>query len=103
MELYEAPVTTGGSVTLWPELTVEEEAVKLVMTGAAPVGAVTASYTVPICTTSKLAAVTAFRALRSESFQRASGVPSKNMFDPLSARIIPYCFIARRITWLVEE
>ena len=31
-------------------------------------------------------------------FQRGSGLPEMNQADPLSARMMPYFFIARRIT-----
>jgi len=41
--------------------------------------------------------------LRSSSFQRVSGAPWKKKLLPLSARIIPYFFIAVRMTWLAAE
>jgi len=44
-----------------------------------------------------------FKVLNSSSFQRGSGAPLKYQFEPLSARIIPYCFIARRITCIAGE
>lgn len=54
-------------------------------------------------TTSKFAPVTFPRLCRSSSFQRVSGAPEMYHDDPLSARIIPYFFSARRITWFAAE
>ena len=44
-----------------------------------------------------------FSALRSESFQPGSGAPLMKKGEPLSARIIPCFFSARRITWFAAE
>ena len=44
-----------------------------------------------------------FNVFKSLSFQRGSGAPLMNQFDPLSARIIPYFFNARRITCIAAN
>src|ERR1051325_420319 len=53
---------------------------------------------VPIFTTSKSAPLSVLSWFNSSSSQRISGAPLKYQLEPLSARIIPYFFIARRIT-----
>ena len=58
---------------------------------------------VPIWTTSKFEPLIVFRVLSSSSFQRGSGAPLTNQFEPLSATIIPCFFIARRITCIAGE
>src|SRR5690349_11569327 len=78
-------------------------AVKLRMVGGGPLGTLPGVYIVPICTTSKLAAVIFFRLLRSELFQRLSGAPLIKIPLPLSARIMPNFLSAVRITWLAGE
>src|SRR5687767_5667804 len=55
--------------------------------------------TVPIRTTSNTLEGTRLRAPRRSSSHRASGAPVTYHPLPLSARIIPYFFIARRMTW----
>ena len=53
---------------------------------------------VPIFTTSKSDPLSVFNWFNSSSLQRMSGAPLKYQLEPLSAKIIPYFFIARRIT-----
>lgn len=59
--------------------------------------------TVPILTTSKSEPLMPFRVFSSESFQRGSGAPLTYQLLPLSARIIPYFFSARRMTCIAGE
>src|SRR5277367_2017265 len=49
-------------------------------------------------TASKALAGTAFSSLTRAEGQLLSAVPPKYQFDPLSARISPYCCMARRTT-----
>src|ERR1043165_7055573 len=49
-----------------------------------------------ILITSKFERSICFKVFRSSSFQRGSGAPLMNQFEPLSARIMPYFFSARR-------
>src|SRR5579862_3783862 len=56
-----------------------------------------------ISTTSKSDAVTLPSECRSSLLQRSSGAPLMYMDEPLSAMIIPYFFMAFRITWFVAE
>src|SRR6185369_14793341 len=53
---------------------------------------------VPIFTTSKSDPFSVLSWFNSSSSQRISGAPLKYQLEPLSARIIPYFFIARRMT-----
>src|SRR5262245_56979060 len=55
---------------------------------------------VPIFTTSKSEPFSVLSWFNSSSLQRMSGAPLKYQLEPLSARIIPYFFIARRITFI---
>src|SRR6478735_6247648 len=85
---------------------VDDDAVKLRITGADPLGAVARSqpgHAGVIFTTSKFDPAMLPSLARSLSFHRASGVPWKKRLLPLSARIKPYFFIAVRITWLLWE
>ncbi len=59
--------------------------------------------TVPIFTTSKSEPLSPFSVFSSESFQRGSGAPLTYQLLPLSARIIPYLFSARRMTCIAGE
>src|SRR5215831_822669 len=59
--------------------------------------------TVPSCTTSKSEPFTRDKVANSLSFQRGSGAPLIYQFDPLSATISPYFFMARRITCIAGE
>ena len=51
-----------------------------------------------IFTTSKFEPLIVFNAFNSSSLQRGSGAPLMYQFEPLSASIKPYFFMARRIT-----
>src|SRR5882762_8235335 len=78
-------------------------AAKEVICGVAPLGTLLCVYRGVIWITSKSEVFTWPSACRSLLSQRSSGAPLKNMFEPLSAMIMPYFFSAFRMTWFVAE
>src|SRR4030081_3169088 len=78
-------------------------AAKEVICGVAPLGTLLCVYRGVVWITSKSEVFTWPSACRSLLSQRSSGAPLKNMFEPLSAMIMPYFFSAFRITWLLVE